>query len=100
MKRLKTNQVLLHVMLESAVSSLMLSETTLHLDCTDKGEFVEGVWNMVGRTCSNPERQQREKTILVQGSGEVNGQSFPMLCQSNSVQALSSCLQEQLRQKR
>ena len=25
-----------------------------------KGEFVEAMWNMVGRTCSNAERQERD----------------------------------------
>ena len=35
-------------------------------------------------------RKKTPRTVLVQGSGEVNGQSFRMLCQSNSVQALST----------
>ena len=94
MKRLKTGQVLLHIMLESAVSSLMLSEPTLRLDCTHQGRVCRGCveygWSHMQQCREAAKRKKTPRTFLVQGSGEVNGQSFPMLCQSNSVQALST----------
>ena len=97
------NQVLLHILLESAVSSLMLSEPTLRFDCTHQGRVCRGCveygWSHMQQSREAAKRKKTPRTILVQGSDEVNGQIFPMLCQSNSVQALPSCHQEQLCQK-
>ena len=40
----------MHIMLVLAVSSLMLNQLHI-LTANTKGEFVEAMWNMVGRTC-------------------------------------------------
>ena len=94
MKRLKTSQVLLHILLESAVSLLILSEPTSHLDCTHQGRVCRGCveygWSHMQQCREAAKRKKTPRSLLVQGSGEVNGQSFPMLCQSNSAQALST----------
>ena len=86
MKRLKTGQVLLHILLESAVSSLMLSEPTLQLDSTHQGREC-GTWLVAHAAMRRGSKEKKDPGNFL---GEVNGQSFPMLCQSNSVQALST----------
>ena len=83
MKRFKTGQVLLHILLESAVSSLILSEPTLQLDCTHQGRVCRGCveygWSHMQQCREAAKRKKTPGTLLVQGSGEVNGQIFPML---------------------
>ena len=89
MKRLKTKSG--SIAYPVGNGSIILNVSQLHiLTAHTKGEFVEALLNMVGRICSNAERQQRDiRPLLVQGSGDVNGLSFPKLCQSNSDQALN-----------
>ena len=74
-----------YIIIHCGVSQLhMLTAHTM-------GEFVVAKWNAVDHTCRSAQRQQMyHANSPVQGSGEVNGQSFPKVCQFISAHALST----------